>query len=256
VDPDYLLAIDRERGTVTTPSRYGYADLVCYAQNADEDVQDSEPINFKEAFESKESKYWLKAVNEEMDSLEKNQTWKLVKLPKHQRVVGCKGIFKKNEGIPGVEGVRYKARLVAKGFTQVEGIDYNEIFSPVVKHCTIRILMAIVNQFNLELEQMDVKTAFLHGDLEETIYMEQPEGFVEDKSKVCLLKKSLYGLKQSPRQWYRRFDEFILKTGFVRSGYDSSVYMLKRGEKVILYLLLHVYDILMASSSHQMVNLR
>jgi len=109
--------------------------------------------------------------------------------------------------------------------------------------------MAIVNQFNLELEQMDVKTAFLHGDLEETIYMEQPEGFVEDKSKVCLLKKSLYGLKQSPRKWYRRFDEFLLKTGFVKRGYDSCVYMLKRGEKVILYLLLYVDDILMASSS-------
>ena len=146
-------------------------------------------------------------------------------------------------------GPRYKARLVAKGFTQVKGIDYNEIFSTVVKHCSIRILMAIVNQFNLELEQMDVKTAFLHGDLEETIYMEQPEGFVEDKSKVCLLKKSLYGLKQSPRQWYRRFDEFLLKTGFVKRGYDSCVYMLKRGEKVILYLLLYVDDILMASSS-------
>jgi len=109
--------------------------------------------------------------------------------------------------------------------------------------------MAIVNQFNLELEQMDVKTAFLHGDLEVTIYMEQPEGFVEDKSRVCLLKKSLYGLKQSPRQWYRRFDEFLLKTGFVRSGYDSCVYMLKSGEKIILYLLLYVNDILMASSS-------
>ena len=102
-----------------------------------------------------------------MDSLEKNQTWKLVNLPKHQRVVGCKWIFKKKEGIPGVGGPRYKARLVAKGFTQVEGIDYNEIFSTVVKHCSIRIFMAIVNQFNLELEQMDVKTAFLHGDLEE-----------------------------------------------------------------------------------------
>ena len=141
VDLGYLLARDRERRTITAPRRYGYADLVCYALNAAEDVQDSEPRNFKEAFESKVSKYWLKAVNEEMDSLEKNQNWKLVKLPKHQRVVGCKWIFEKNEGIPGVEGVRYKARLVAKGFTQVEGIDYNEIFSPVVKHCSIRILM-------------------------------------------------------------------------------------------------------------------
>jgi len=156
VDSNYLLATDRERRTITAPRRYGYADMVCYALNAAEDVQDSEPRNFKEAFESKESKYFLKAVNEEMDSLEKNQTWKLVKLPKHQRVVGCKLIFKKKEGIPGVEGSRYKERLVSKGFTHVEGIDYNEIFTPVVKYCSIRILMAIVNQFNIELEQMDV----------------------------------------------------------------------------------------------------
>jgi hypothetical protein len=97
--------------------------------------------------------------------LEKNQTWELVPLPKNKRVVGSKWVFKRKEGIPGVEAPRYKARLVAKGFTQVEGIDYNEIFSPVVKHCSIRVLMAIVNMYDLELEQMDVKTAFLHGEL-------------------------------------------------------------------------------------------
>ena len=165
--------------------------------------------------------------------------------------MGSKWVFKKKEGIPGVEAPRYKARLVAKGFTQVEGIDYNEIFSPVIKHCSIRVLMAIVNMYDLELEQMDVKTAFLHGELEETIYMQQPEGFVKDNTKVCLLKKSLYGLKQSPRQWYRRFDEFLVKVGFVRSNYDSCVYMMRRNEKVILYLLLYVDDILMASSNRQ-----
>ena len=117
--------------------------------------------------------------------------------------------------------------------------------------------MAIVNMYDLELEQMDVKTAFLHGELEETIYMQQPEGFVEDNSKVCLLKKSLYGLKQSPRQWYRRFDDFLLKTGFVRSNYDSCVYMMKKDEKVILYLLLYVDDILIASSDkHEIQQLK
>jgi len=110
-----------------------------------------EPKNFKEALESNESKDWLKAINEEMLSLEKNQTWKLVSLPKNQRVVGSKWVFKKKEWIPGVEAPRYKASLVAKGFTQVEGIDYNEIFSPVVKHCSIRVLIAIVNMYDLEL---------------------------------------------------------------------------------------------------------
>ncbi|CAJ2648276.1 unnamed protein product [Trifolium pratense] len=255
--PDYQLARDRERRVIKPPNRLGYADLICYALNAAEEVQDSEPKNFREASESIYSKDWLKAMNEEMLSLEKNQTWKLVPLPKNKRVVGSKWVFKRKEGIPGVEAPRYKARLVAKGFTQVEGVDYNEIFSPVVKHCSIRVLMAIVNMYDLELEQMDVKTAFLHGELEETIYMQQPEGFVEDNSKVCLLKKSLYGLKQSPRQWYRRFDDFLLKTGFVRSNYDSCVYMMKRNEKVILYLILYVDDILMASSDkHEIQKLK
>ena len=110
-----------------------------------------EPKNFREALESNESKDWLKAINEEMLSLEKNQTWKLVSLPKNQRVVGSKWVFKKKEWIPGVEAPRYKASLVAKGFTQVEGIDYNEIFSPVVKHCSIRVLIAFVNMYDLEL---------------------------------------------------------------------------------------------------------
>ena len=101
-------------------------------------------------------------------------------LPKNQRVVGCKWVFKKKEGIPSVKKIRYKARLMAKGFTQVEGINCNEIFSHVVKHYFIRILMAIVNQHDLELQQLDVKTTFLHGNLKETIYMRQPEGFTKD----------------------------------------------------------------------------
>ena len=103
---------------------------------------------------------------------------------------------------------RYKARLVAKGYAQKEGINYNEVFSPIVKHSSIRILLAMVVQFDLELVQLDVKTTFLHSDLEEKIYMTQPDGFkVAGKENwVCKLIKSLYGLKQSPRQWYKRFD--------------------------------------------------
>ena len=101
---------------------------------------------------------------------------------------------------------------MAKGYAQKEGIDYNEVFSPVVKHSSIRILLALVAQLDLELVQMDVKTAFLHGDVEEEIYMSQPDGFkVDGKEKmVCKLDKSLYRLKQSLRQWYKRFDKFMI----------------------------------------------
>ncbi|GKG08380.1 transposable element, partial [Tanacetum coccineum] len=104
--------------------------------------------------------------------------------------------------------IRYKARLVAKGYSQKEGIDYK---SPVVRHTSIRVLLSLVAHHDLELEQLDVKTTFLHGDLEEEIYMSQPEGFaVQGKEDyVCKLQKSLYGLKQSPRQWYKRLDSFM-----------------------------------------------
>ena len=105
----------------------------------------------------------------------------------------------------GVEPHRFKARLVVKGFTQREGIDFNELFSPVLKHNFIWALLALVTFHDYELVQLDVKTAFLHGELEEEIYMSQPEGFkvLGREDQVCQLKKSLYGLKQSPRQWYK-----------------------------------------------------
>ena len=106
-------------------------------------------------------------MGEEIESLRKNQTWQLVSLPEGQKVVNCKWVFKKKEGIPGVEAPRFKARLVAKGFTQRQGIDFNDVFSPVMKHSSIRILLAMVALYDLELEQLDVKTAFLNGELEE-----------------------------------------------------------------------------------------
>lgn len=147
-------------------------------------------------------------MEEEIRSLYKNDTWKLVDKPKGQKIIGCKWVYRKNKAIPRVENERFKAKLVAKRFTQNEGIDFNEIFSPVVKHRSIRILLSLVAEFDYELEQIDVKTTFLYGKLEEKIYMQQPEDF-EVKGKedqVCLLKRSLYGLKQSPRQWNKRFN--------------------------------------------------
>ncbi|GJZ23122.1 retrovirus-related pol polyprotein from transposon TNT 1-94 [Tanacetum coccineum] len=175
----------------------------------------------------------------------------LTNLPDGKKAIGCKWVYAKKEGFPGQDDVRYKARLVAKGYAQKEGIDYNEVFSPVVKHSSIRILLALVAQLDLELVQMDVKTAFLHGDLEEEIYMVQAEGFkvTGKEHEVCKLPKSLYGLKQSPRQWYKRFDKFMMESKYTRSKYDHCVYLKKLQDGSFVYLLLYVDDMLIASQS-------
>ena len=188
-----------------------------------------------------------RAMNEEIQSLYKNNTWTLTELPKDKRPLTCKWIYKKKDGIPGVENARCKARLVVKGFKQKEGIDFNEVFSPVVRHTSIRVLLAFVALFDLELEQLDVKTAFLHGELEEEIYMEQTEGFIVlgKEHFVCRLKKSLYGLKQAPRQWYKRFDSFMIGQGYCRSQFDDCIYFQTFQDGSFIYLLLYVDDMLM-----------
>ena len=138
---------------------------------------------------------------EENKSLSKNKTWELTELAKGNKPIGCKWMFKKKEAVSKKEGERFKARLVAKRYSQRHGIDYDEVFSLVVRHISIRAVLALVAHQDLELEQLDVKTAFLHGNLEEEIFMVQLEGFKQPgiRNLVCRLKKSLYGLKQSPR---------------------------------------------------------
>ncbi|KAK9137284.1 hypothetical protein Sjap_007878 [Stephania japonica] len=154
---------------------------------------------------------------EEIEALHKNKTWELVPLPGGRKPIGNKCVYKiKRNSDDQVE--RYRARLVVKGYAQKEGIDFNEIFSPVVRLTTVRVVLAMCATFDLHLEQLDVKTAFLHGDLKEEIYMLQPEGFEEqgNENLVCRLNKSLYGLKQAPRCWYKRFDSFIMSLGYNR----------------------------------------
>ena len=139
--------------------------------------------------------------------------------------IGSKWAFKKKTNAEGkVE--KYKARLVEKGYSQVPGIDFDDIFSPVAKVASIRLLLSVDATFDFVVEQMDVKTTFFHGYLEEEIYMKQPEGFAvkDNKELVCKLKKSLYGLKQSPRMWYKKFDTFIRGLGFTKSKAYHCVY--------------------------------
>ena len=176
--------------------------------------------HYKDAIQSSDSLHWQVAMNQEIESLQINQTWALVQLPNGKKEIGCKWVYAKQGRF------RYKAQLVAKGYAQKEGIDYNEIFSPVVQHSFLRILLALVAQFNLELAQLDVKTAFLHGDLGEEIYMVQPIGFyiVGQQHLACRLKKSLYVLKQSLCQWYKKFDHFMVEHMYTHSQFDHCVY--------------------------------
>lgn len=250
---NYQLARDRQRrSNVAAPQRYGHAEMIYFCLCTAEEVVIQEPKTYSEAMKGSERIRWLRAMKEEMDSLVRNGTWVLVSKTETMKLVTCKWIYKKKfEFVGGIEKVRFKARLVARGFTQKEGIDYNEVFSPVVKHTSIRILLAMVAHFDFELEQMDVKTAFLHGELEEDIYMAQPEGFVQagDENKVCLLKKSLYGRKQSSRQWYKKFGEQMVQIGFSKSDHDSCVFLKRRRGVTVAYLLLYVDDMLIASRS-------
>ena len=165
--------------------------------------------------EAMENLRWTKAMEEEMEALEKNHTWELVSLPHGKKPVGCRWVYTVKHNADGTIS-RYKARLVAKGFTQTYGIDYDETFVPVAKMNTVRVLLALAANLNWPLHQFDVKNAFLHGELTEEVYMNLPPGYVPDApcNVVCRLKKSLYGLKQSPRAWFGRFTQSMRCFGY------------------------------------------
>ncbi|KAH9309219.1 hypothetical protein KI387_037130, partial [Taxus chinensis] len=204
--------------------------------------------SFEEVMQDKTRVQWEHDMDEEMDSLEHNQTWDLVKLPAGKRTLQNKWVYRIKEEEGGHK--RYKERLVVKGFAQKVGIDFGEIFSPVVKMTSIRTVLSLVAVVYLNLEKLDVKMAFLNGDLDEEIYMQHPLGYeVKGKEKlVCRLKKSLYGLKQAPRQWYMRFDSFMHEHGYLRCESDHCVYFKKLENGSYIILLLYVDDMLIAGS--------
>ncbi|GJZ71170.1 retrotransposon protein, putative, ty1-copia subclass, partial [Tanacetum coccineum] len=212
-----------------------------------------EPANYKAALLDPESDKWLNAMNVEMQSMKDNEVWILVELPPNGKTVGSKWLFKKKTDMDGAVHT-YKARLVAKGYTQTPGIDYEETFSPVADIRAIRILIAIAAYYDYEIWQMDVKTAFLNGYLNEEVYMEQPEGFVNPKypNRVCKLKRSIYGLKQASRQWNKRFDDEIKKFGFSQNADEPCVYLKASGSNVT-FLILYVDDILIMGNSIPML---
>nr|GEW22973.1 retrotransposon protein, putative, Ty1-copia subclass [Tanacetum cinerariifolium] len=198
---DYQLVRDKEPRTRTKPLRFqDESNMATYTFVVAEEEDTHEPLTYQEVVACKDSFKWKAAMKEEMDSLRKNKTWELVYHPAGHNLVSCKWLFKIKEGIEGVQRPRYTTRLVARGFIQRTGIDYNEAFSLLVRHTFIRVILALTACKDYEMEQLGVKTAFLHGNIKGVIYMRQPQGY-EQGNKVCLLKKFLYGLKQSPRSY-------------------------------------------------------
>ena len=211
----------------------------------------AEPCNYDQAIKSDENNEWLKAMQDEYDSLIKNQTWILVDAPKDQKIVDNRWVYRVKRN-PDSTVNRYKARLVARGFSQSYGVDYTETFSPVVKFASIRTLLAIAAERKMYMKQFDVQTAFLYGDLAETVYMKQPVGFNDGTNRVCKLLKSLYGLKQAPRCWNTKFKKFIFDFEFKESVADSCVFIRKNGAETT-FLAIFVDDGLIISSSENYI---
>ncbi|CAB0010875.1 unnamed protein product, partial [Nesidiocoris tenuis] len=238
-------------------------------------------LTLKQAFSSNEAQAWRDAVKSEYSSIIENQTFKIVDRPKDKNIIGSRVVLKEKLKADGTVE-RKKARLVAKGFNQRQGEDFNETFAPVVRMSSIRTIMALAVEHDLELHQLDVTTAFLNGDLSERIYMEIPDNFqeilaeiIEDPNsledvvhqanqmlktlqktrkgeKVCLLQKSLYGLKQAGRQWHLKLHENVMKLGFKQSYSDPCVYYSHRGNDTLI-LAIYVDDLWLGSQNKKWI---
>jgi hypothetical protein len=216
-------------------------------------LDNDEPPTYAEAMMDPDSEKWQVAMRSEIDSMGENQVCNLVHPPDGIRPIECKWIYKKKKDMDGNVHI-YKARLVAKGFQQVQGVDYDKTFSPVAMLKSIRIILAIAAYFDYEIWQMDVKTTFLNENLDEDVYMIQPEGFVDpiNAGKICKLQKSIYGLKQASRSWNIRFDEVVKVLGFHQNEEEACVYKKDSGSAVV-FLILYVDDILLIGNDIPML---
>ncbi|KAL0455649.1 UNVERIFIED_CONTAM: Retrovirus-related Pol polyprotein from transposon RE1 [Sesamum latifolium] len=181
-------------------------------------------------------------MRQELDALEQNDTWEVVALPPGKKAIGNKWVYKLKLKADGSID-RYKARLVAKGYNQVEGVDYIDRFSPVAKAVTVRVFLALASSYGWPVHQVDINNAFLHGFLDEDIYMQAPAGYVVPKGKVCKLKRSLYGLKQASRQWNLELTAKLLAFGFHQSVHDHCLFI-KHTDVRMIALLVYVDDVL------------
>ncbi|KAJ4719135.1 Retrovirus-related Pol polyprotein from transposon TNT 1-94 [Melia azedarach] len=205
-----------------------------------------EPMSFGEAIQDEK---WRNAMDEEIKAIVKNDTWELVSLPKGHKAIGVKWVYKAKQNSKG-EIERYKARLVAKGYSQRAGIDYDEVFAPVARLETVRLIISLATQNKWKIHQTDVKSAFLNGVLEEEVYIQQPTGFEVkgQEDKVLKLRKALYGLKQAPRAWNSRIDKYFQKNGFTKCPYEHALYI-KIKDEDILIVCLYVDDLIFTGSN-------
>ena len=211
-------------------------------------LEEDEPKSFDEAVCNDN---WNAAMQSEFDSLLENETWELVPRPNNVNVVGCRWVYKVKRDANG-NIARYKARLVAQGYSQIEGIDYGEVFAPVTRYSTVRTLLAFANENDYEIHQMDVKSAYLHAPLECDVYVKQPEEYEEygkdGKLLVWKLMRSLYGLKQSGRNWRGCLSDVLKQACFIQSKVDTCVYFkhLSNGTVIII---VWVDDLILVASS-------
>ncbi|GFS54006.1 retrovirus-related Pol polyprotein from transposon TNT 1-94 [Trichonephila clavipes] len=234
----------RNRSLLQKPKRFED-----HTMEAESYLDDYNPETYEEAINSKDSTNWKKAMESEMNSLSENHSWELSDLPVGAKAILCKWVYRLKTNPDGSIN-KYKARLVARGFSQRQGIDYSETYSPVAKLGTIRTVLSIAAEERMHLTQFDVSTAFLYGDLEETIFMKQPEGFKDGSGIVCKLKRSLYGLKQSPRCWNKCFGQFLTDLGFKASEADPCLYIRERKGRKLL-IVSYVDDGLIAATDQQ-----
>jgi len=212
------------------------------------------PMTYNDVMKSSNEEYWIVAMQDEIDSLHKNNTWTLTELPPNRNAIGNKWVYKIKTDKNGKIS-RFKARLVAQGFSQVEGVDYTETYSPVVKQQSLRSILSIANDNDMEIYHLDVKTAFLNAEVEEDIYMKQPYGFVKsgEEHLVCKLNKAIYGLKQASRAWNNKFNQVIQKYGFNQLISDNCIY--KHNDTYgNTYIALYVDDLLLTSNNKKFLN--
>ncbi|KAK4397649.1 Retrovirus-related Pol polyprotein from transposon TNT 1-94 [Sesamum angolense] len=245
VSTDNVPILRRSARVPQPPEMYGFLGVTGQLDN--------DPKTYGEAMSDIDSGKRLEAMQSEMDSMSSNQVWTLVDRPKGVRPVGCKWVYKRRIGADG-EVTTFKARLVANGYTQRPGVDFEETFSPVAMAKSIQIMLAIAAWYGYEIWQMDVKTAFLNGFVEEEIYIDQPKGFtvVGEEQKVCHLQRSIYGLKQASQSWNIRFDEVIRGYDFEKNDFDPCVYKKVSGSSVF-FLVLYVDDILLIGNDIKML---